>query len=32
MAKAEEHRTFKDWIYPLGSKIITKKKKTKKLA
>lgn len=26
MAKAEEHRTFKDWIYPLGSKIITKKK------
>lgn len=30
MAKAEEHRTFKDWIYPLGSKIITKKKTKQK--
>ena len=29
MAKAEEHRTFRDWIYPLGSKIITEKKKKK---
>lgn len=27
MAKAEEHRTFNDWIYPLGNKIITEKKK-----
>lgn len=27
MAKAEEHRTFNDWIYPLENKIITKKKK-----
>lgn len=31
MAKAEEHRTFNDWIYPLGNKIITEKKKKKKL-
>ena len=29
MAKAEEHRTFNDWIYPLGNKIITEKKKKK---
>ena len=30
MTKTEEHRTFKDWIYPLGNKIITGKKKKKK--
>ena len=29
MTNAEEHRTFKDWIYPLGNKIITGKKKKK---